>query len=110
MKKGRIKSLKELGLPFYYGETVFSFEAKLPKTDREFVNIGLDTNWLTDSVRLETEGYETEPVAWQPYIFKVPAELINDTKQVVKLKLKNTALGLFEGTEFCREEHAYIDI
>jgi len=109
-KTGKMQSFKELGLPFYYGETVFTLEAELPKTDEQFINIELNAQWLSDSVRLEIENYETEPCAWKPYIFKIPAKLIKDGKQEIKLKLRNTALGLFEGNEFCIQKHAYISI
>ncbi len=109
-KKGRMESFKDLGLPFYYGEVIFSLEAELPKIDNEFINIELEAEWLTDSVRLIIGDYETEPLAWKPYIFKVPARLIKGAKQEIKIKLRNTALGLFEGNEFCREKHAYVNV
>lgn len=109
-KKGKMESFKELGLPFYYGEAVFTLETELPKTDCEFINIELDTEWLNDSIRLEISGYETEPSAWKPYIFKIPSKYIEQEKQEVKIKLRNTALGLFEGNEFCREKHSYVSV
>lgn len=109
-KKGSMRSFKDLGLPFYYGEVDFSLKAKLPKTDNDFVTIELDAEWLTDSVRLIIDNYETQPHAWKPYIFKVPKELIKDSEQEIKIKLRNTALGLFEGNEFCREKHAYMNV
>ena len=109
-KKGRMESFKELGLPFYYGEAVFSLQTTLPRTDKEYVNIELEAEWLTDSIRLEISGHETAPCAWKPYIFKVPAKLIKDAEQEIKIKLRNTALGLFEGNEFCREKHAYVNL
>ncbi len=108
--KGRMESFKDIGLPFYYGGVVFSLKTKLPKTDNEFVTIELDADWLTDSVRLIVDDYETAPHAWKPYIFKVPSRLIKDSEQEIKLQLRNTALGLFEGNEFCREKHAYVNV
>ncbi|MBO5229170.1 MAG: hypothetical protein J6B39_09280, partial [Lachnospiraceae bacterium] len=94
----------------YYGDVTFSIDEALPVTDKEYVNIELDAKWLTDSVRLTIGDYETAPQAWKPYIFRVPSRLITGSKQEIKLQLRNTALGLFEGDEFDRAKHAYVKL
>lgn len=99
-----------MGLPFYYGEAVFEGEFSVRKTTEEFIFVKADAKWLTDSVRLVVGDYETEPCAWKPYIFKIPAKYVKDGKNPVKIKVRNTALGLYEGQVFLTEAHAYKDL
>ncbi len=117
--RGNPKDFCRAGLPFYYGEVVytgelFAEEAELerakaaePEGTGEFVHVKLDAPWLMDSVRLAAGEYETPPCAWQPYIFRLPSDCLKVGKNVVKIKLRNTALGLFEGQRFDREKHVY---
>ncbi|MDO5416841.1 MAG: glycosyl hydrolase [Lachnospiraceae bacterium] len=105
-RKGFIDNPAESGLPFYYGEIRYIKRLEAVECDEETVVLELAAPWLSDSVRLRIGSYETAPCSWQPYRFEVPAELL---KREVKLeiRLKNTAIGLFEGQLFNRERHAY---
>lgn len=107
---GKMENFCSMGLPFYYGEAVFEGEFSVRKTTEEFIFVKADAKWLTDSVRLVVGDYETEPCAWKPYIFKIPAKYVKDGKNPVKIKVRNTALGLYEGQVFLTEAHAYKDL
>ncbi len=104
---GRMEDYTALGLPFYYGEAVFTGELSVPAIKGEFVSVRLSADWLTDSVRLAAGGYETAPCAWQPYMFKIPSRYLKEGKNRIQIKVLNTALGLYEGQKFNRERHAY---
>lgn len=108
--KGRMEDFCSLGLPFYYGEVVFTGELSVQKTTEEYVLVKMNTEWLTDSVRLVVGEYETAPCAWKPYVFKIPAKYIVNGENTVRIKVRNTALGLYEGQRFDREKHAYVEL
>lgn len=108
------------GIPFYYGMVTYTGELLLEEVAagaeacgspgdalESCVYVKLDAPWLTDSVRLSAGGYEALPCAWRPYIFKFPAGCLKQGKNKVKIKLRNTALGLFEGQRFDSGKHAY---
>lgn len=104
---GRMEDFVKLGLPFYYGEAVFNGEIFCEEIREDYAVIGVEAEWLSDSLRLEVGGYETEPCAWRPYRFKIPAKYLRKGNNPVKIKVRNTALGLYEGQVFNREVHAY---
>jgi len=106
-KKGNPEDFSQAGLPFYYGEVTFTAELLVEEISGEEVCVKLDAPWLADSVRLEAGGYETPPCAWQPYGFIIPTACLKRGGNVVKIKVRNTALGLFEGQRFHREKHKY---
>ncbi len=72
--------------------------------------IHADAEWLTDSVRLQIGTYETKPAAWRPYRFRVPAGLLKEGVNPIRIKVRNTALPLFEGQRFDQKQHAYVDV
>jgi len=118
-QRGNPKELGKAGLPFYYGEISFVSELWLGDTERNAsdekeeaadVYVKIDAPWLEDSVRLAAGDYETPPCAWQPYLFKFPAGCLKSGKNMVKIKLRTTALGLFEGQRFDRQLHAYVKV
>lgn len=110
VKNGRMDNLAESGLPFYYGEITFSKQTPAINYSKDSVLFQLDAPWLTDSVRLKIGDYETGPCAWQPYVFEVPGRLFSGGEVVLGIVVKTTAIGLFEGQQFCRETHAYEEI
>lgn len=107
---GKMEDFCSLGLPFYYGEAVFTGELSVQKNSEEFVFVRMNAEWLTDSVRLKTGDYETAPCAWKPYVFQIPAKYLVKGSNTVKIKVRNTALGLYEGQRFNREKHAYEEV
>lgn len=107
---GKMEDFCSMGLPFYYGEVVFTGEFSVQKTTEEFLFVRMDANWLTDSIRLVVGDYETAPCAWKPYVFKIPANCVENGKNTVRIKVRNTALGLYEGQVFDREAHAYVNL
>lgn len=107
---GRMEDYCSMGLPFYYGEVVFTGAFTLPEPAADSVLVKLDAKWLADSVRLAVGEYEPEPCAWKPYVFKIPAKYLAQGKNLVKIKVRNTALGLYEGQVFNREAHAYEEV
>lgn len=98
------------GLPFYYGEAVFEEELWVDEVTEKEIIVRLKAEWLADSVRLAVGDYETAPCAWQPYLFRIPAGYLRKGKNTVKLKVRNTAIGLFEGQVFNRERHGYEEV
>lgn len=108
--RGKLKDFCGTGLPFYYGEAVFEEELFAGETAQEEVFVRLKAEWLADSVRLAVGDYETAPCAWQPYLFRIPAGYIKKGENTIKLKVRNTAIGLFEGQRFNRERHAYENV
>lgn len=109
-KTGRMENLRENGLPFYYGEVVYTKEIELAAPQGENTYFKVKADWLTDSVRLSTGGYETEACAWTPYCFKVPSRYLKAGKVQLQFHVKTTALGLYEGQEFDRKQHAYVNL
>lgn len=107
---GRMEDYRSMGLPFYYGEVIFTGTFTAPETADDFIFVKADAKWLTDSVRLAVGDYETAPCAWKPYVFKIPTEYLAKGCNTVKLKVRNTALGLYEGQTFHREAHAYEEL
>ncbi len=105
--RGRMDGLCQAGLPFYYGEITFTQKLWAEEAPRGGVYIRLRADWLEDSVRLAVGDYETAPCAWQPYLFQIPSGYIQKGENIVKIKVRNTALGLFEGQRFNRERHEY---
>ena len=67
----------------------------------------MEADWLTDSVRLVLDGKETKPCAWKPYVFQVPADWVKPGRNTIQIKVRNTAIGLYEGQFFNRKEHQY---
>ncbi|PNV61484.1 hypothetical protein C0033_12935 [Clostridium sp. chh4-2] len=110
VKKGGMKDMKELGLPFYYGEIIFTTHISLSPQNHNASAIKLDAPWLTDSVRLRIGGYETEPCAWQPYIFKIPDIINKKAKVPLDIIIKTSAAALFEGQRFNQKNHEYENI
>lgn len=108
--EGEIGDMVSLGLPFYCGTTVFEREIDLPQCGGDFLTVQLTGIMLSDSMRIEVGGYETAPCAWQPYLYRIPAEKIKPGKQTVKIKVRNTALGLFEGQRFDTASRSYADV
>ncbi len=110
-KEGSMENLPACGLPFYYGEVVYTTELTLPEDGelwkKEVLRISMEADWLTDSVRLVLDGKETKPCAWKPYVFQVPADWVKPGRNTVQIKVRNTAIGLYEGQFFNREEHQY---
>lgn len=109
-REGEAGDMVSLGLPFYCGETVFEREIDLPQCSGDFLTIKLTGTVLFDSVRLEVGGYETAPCAWRPYLYRIPAKYVKPGKQTVKMKVRNTALGLFEGQKFDDASRSYVNV
>lgn len=109
-KAGEMKDMVSLGLPFYCGATVFEREIDLPQCSGGFLMVRLTGTMPSDSVRMEVGGYETAPCAWQPYGYRIPVEYVKPGKQTVKLKVRNTALGLYEGQRFDETSRSYVDV
>jgi len=115
--KGTPEDYGKLGLPFYYGEVIFEGEAvrtagaglreRAVSGKEDFVTVKLAADWLTDSVRLSVEDYETEPCGWSPYVFRIPARYMTGERNAVRIQVRNTALGLYEGQYFNRAAHRY---
>lgn len=104
-----MNALTEVGLPFYYGELQFEKEIPAISCEGDTAYLKLSDPWLDDSVRIRIGDFETPPCAWRPYIFAVPAELIRHEPVKLTILVRNTALGLFEGQRFNRNEHRYED-
>ncbi len=101
--------MASLGLPFYCGELVIEREIDLPECDGEFLTIDLTGDMVSDSIRIEIGEYETDPCAWKPYRYRIPAEYVKSGKQTVRVKIRNTALGLFEGQKFDTHSRSYVE-
>ncbi len=108
-KKGDVADMASLGLPFYCGELVIEREIDLPECDGEFLTINLTGAMVSDSIRIEIGEYETDPCAWKPYRYRIPAEYVKSGKQTVRVKIRNTALGLFEGQKFDTHSRSYVE-
>lgn len=99
-----------LGLPFYCGETVYEKEMDLPECRGGSLTVKLTGTLLSDSVRIEVGGYETAPCPWQPYLYRIPAEYVKPGKQTVRVMVRNTALGFYEGQKFDPVSRSYIGV
>ncbi len=120
-RSGKLGDFVQAGIPFYYGAVTYTGEFLMEETDAgaEVCETSGDVSegdvyvrlenvpWLADSVRLSAGGYETSPCPWQPYIFRFPSGCLKQGKNMVKIKLRNTALGLFEGQRFDCQTHSY---
>ncbi len=107
--KCSVEHMAEAGLPFYSGEIVFRRRLAPVENIEQPVKLKLDADWFSDSVRLRVGGYETEPCAWQPYVFEIPGNVLKKEGTDVELAVRTSAIALFEGQRFNRKTHSYED-
>lgn len=105
--RGQITKLPAAGLPFYYGELVFSTELPDDVSWDKEVCIKIEEPELADSIRLKIGDWVTPPASYRPYQFRIPGGSVPLKQKKVDILLQTTAIGLFEGEYFNREKHTY---
>ena len=108
---GKIRDLRENGLPFYAGTIQYKSTINL---DEDAIEDGLELSIrepsFQDAVELYINGYFAGVCAWSPYIWRIDQSWLKPGSNEIRLHVSTTLLGLFEGQYFDPSRHRYMDI
>lgn len=102
--KGLLQQPAQSGIPFYAGTIRYSRRMALNPAMAP-LRIGITD--IEDPVELLLNGATVGVRAWEPFIWKLPAERVKLGENLIELKVSTTLLGLYEGSYFDPESHCY---
>ena len=106
--QGMLEDPVGAGLPFFAGCRVLTGTFSLKKT--EAVCLTLPGYRDCDTITAEVNGEPVDTCSWGPYRFPVEAAQLRPGQNTVTLRVRTTALGLYEGQRFDTHAHVSVDL
>jgi hypothetical protein len=107
-QRGLLEYTASAGLPFFAGTRLLTASFLVEKeTD---ICLTLPDYRDCDAITAEVNGIPVGTCAWGPYRFPADASLLRLGSNTVTLRVRTTALGLYEGQRFDTYAHESVDL